>query len=217
MYKLIIKLTTLRYEVKYMWPGVIEQTANGRENYDLPSRLLKDRIILVQGEIEDSMATSIVAQLLFLEAQDPTKEISMYINSPGGSVTAGLSITDTMNFIKAPVTTIVMGLAASMGTIIAASGEKGHRFMLPNAEYLIHQPMGGAAGGTQQTDMAIIAEQLTKTRAKLNKILADASGKDLKTIGRDTERDNWMSAEETLEYGFIDGILTKSGEKPATK
>ncbi|QXC54350.1 ATP-dependent Clp protease proteolytic subunit [Leuconostoc mesenteroides] len=200
-----------------MWPGVIEQTANGRENYDLPSRLLKDRIILVQGEIEDSMATSIVAQLLFLEAQDPTKEISMYINSPGGSVTAGLSITDTMNFIKAPVTTIVMGLAASMGTIIAASGEKGHRFMLPNAEYLIHQPMGGAAGGTQQTDMAIIAEQLTKTRAKLNKILADASGKDLKTIGRDTERDNWMSAEETLEYGFVDGILTKSGEKPATK
>lgn len=200
-----------------MWPGVIEQTANGRENYDLPSRLLKDRIILVQGEIEDSMATSIVAQLLFLEAQDPTKEISMYINSPGGSVTAGLSITDTMNFIKAPVTTIVMGLAASMGTIIAASGEKGHRFMLPNAEYLIHQPMGGAAGGTQQTDMAIIAEQLTKTRAKLNKILADASGKDLKTIGRDTERDNWMSVEETLEYGFIDGILTKSGEKPATK
>lgn len=200
-----------------MWPGVIEQTANGRENYDLPSRLLKDRIILVQGEIEDSMATSIVAQLLFLEAQDPTKEISMYINSPGGSVTAGLSITDTMNFIKAPVTTIVMGLAASMGTIIAASGEKGHRFMLPNAEYLIHQPMGGAAGGTQQTDMAIIAEQLTKTRAKLNKILADASGKDLKVIGRDTERDNWMSAEETLEYGFIDGILTRSGEKPATK
>ena len=200
-----------------MWPGVIEQTANGRENYDLPSRLLKDRIILVQGEIEDSMATSIVAQLLFLEAQDPTKEISMYINSPGGSVTAGLSITDTMNFIKAPVTTIVMGLAASMGTIIAASGEKGHRFMLPNAEYLIHQPMGGAAGGTQQTDMAIIAEQLTKTRAKLNKILADASGKDLKVIGRDTERGNWMSAEETLEYGFIDGILTKSGEKPATK
>lgn len=200
-----------------MWPGVIEQTANGRENYDLPSRLLKDRIILVQGEVEDSMATSIVAQLLFLEAQDPNKEISMYINSPGGSVTAGLSITDTMNFIKAPVTTIVMGLAASMGTVIAASGEKGHRYMLPNAEYLIHQPMGGAAGGTQQTDMAIIAEQLTKTRAKLNKILADASGKDLDQIAHDTERDNWMSAEETLEYGFIDGILTKSGDKPISK
>ncbi len=200
-----------------MWPGFIQQTANGRESYDLPSRLLKDRIVLVQGEIEDSIATSIVAQLLFLEAQDPTKEISMYINSPGGSVTAGLSITDTMNFIKAPVTTIVMGLAASMGTIIASSGEKGHRFMLPNAEYLIHQPMGGAAGGTQQTDMAIIAEQLTKTRAKLNRILADASGKDLETIAHDTERDYWMSAEETLEYGFIDGILTKSGEKPVVK
>ncbi|ACA82221.1 MULTISPECIES: ATP-dependent Clp protease proteolytic subunit [Leuconostoc] len=200
-----------------MWPGVIEQTANGRESYDLPSRLLKDRIVLVQGEVEDSMATSIVAQLLFLEAQDPTKEISMYINSPGGSVTAGLSITDTMNFIKAPVTTIVMGLAASMGTIIASSGEKGHRFMLPNAEYLIHQPMGGAVGGTQQTDMAIIAEQLTKTRDKLNKILADASDRDLETIARDTERDHWMSAEETLAYGFIDGILTKSGEKPTTK
>ena len=200
-----------------MWPGVIEQTANGRENYDLPSRLLKDRIILVQGEVEDSMATSIVAQLLFLEAQDPNKEISMYINSPGGSVTAGLSITDTMNFIKAPVTTIVMGLAASMGTIIAASGEKGHRYMLPNAEYLIHQPMGGAAGGTQQTYMAIIAEQFTKTRAKLNKILADASGKDLDQIAHDTERDNWMSAEETLEYGFIDCILTKSGDKPISK
>lgn len=199
-----------------MWPGVIEQTANGSESYDLPSRLLKDRIILVQGEVEDSMATSIVAQLLFLEAQDPDKEISMYINSPGGSVTAGLSITDTMNFIKAPVTTIVMGLAASMGTIIASSGEKGHRYMLPNAEYLIHQPMGGAAGGTQQSDMAIIAEQLTKTRKKLNKILADNSGKDLKTIARDTERDYWMSAEETLKYGLIDGIMEKAGEKPVT-
>jgi len=200
-----------------MWPGVFEQTANGRESYDLPSRLLKDRIVLVQGEIEDSMATSIAAQLLFLEAQDPTKEISMYINSPGGSVTAGLSITDTMNFIKAPVTTIVMGLAASMGTIIDSSGEKGHRFMLPNAEYLIHQPMGGAGGGTQQTDMAIIAKQLTKTREKLNKILANASGKDLETIAHDTERDYWMSAEETLEYGLIDGILTKAGEKPVIK
>jgi ATP-dependent Clp protease protease subunit len=200
-----------------MWPGVIEQTANGRESYDLPSRLLKDRIILVQGEVEDHMATSIVAQLLFLEAQDPDKEISMYINSPGGSVTAGLSIVDTMNFIKAPITTIVMGLAASMGTIIASSGTKGKRFMLPNAEYLIHQPMGGAGAGTQQTDMAIIAEQLTKTRNKLNKILADNSGQDLDTIARDTERDRWMSAEETLNYGLIDGILTKSGEQPQVK
>lgn len=196
---------------------VVEKTPNGVEQYDLPSRLLKDRIITVNGQVEPNMAMSVTQQLLFLEAQDQTKPIVMYINSPGGSVTDGLMITDTMNYIKSPVYTVVVGLAASMGTIIAASGEKGHRFMLPNAEYLIHQPMGGAAGGTQQTDMAIIAEQLTKTRAKLNKILADASGKDLKVIGRDTERDNWMSAEETLEYGFIDGILTKSGEKPATK
>ncbi|HEY4399102.1 MAG TPA: ATP-dependent Clp protease proteolytic subunit [Lactobacillaceae bacterium] len=200
-----------------MWPGVIEQTANGREQYDLPSRLLKDRIVLVQGEVEDHMATSIVAQLLFLDAQDPDKEISMYINSPGGSVTAGLAIVDTMNFIKAPITTIVMGLAASMGTIIASSGTKGQRYMLPNAEYLIHQPMGGAGAGTQQTDMAIIAEQLTKTRNKLNKILADNSGQDLETIERDTERDRWMSAEETLNYGLIDGILTKAGDEPQKK
>ena len=200
-----------------MWPGVIEQTANGRESYDLPSRLLKDRIILVQGEVEDQMATSIVAQLLFLEAQDSDKEISMYINSPGGSVTAGLAIVDTMRFIKAPVTTIVMGLAASMGTIIASSGTKGKRFMLPNAEYLIHQPMGGAAGGTQQTDMAIIAQQLTKTRERLNKILSENSGQPLEQIRTDTERDYWMSAEETLDYGLIDGILTQSGEMPVTK
>ncbi|MBU7455111.1 ATP-dependent Clp protease proteolytic subunit [Leuconostoc fallax] len=200
-----------------MWPGVIEQTANGRESYDLPSRLLKDRIILVQGEVEDQMATSIVAQLLFLEAQDSDKEISMYINSPGGSVTAGLAIVDTMRFIKAPVTTIVMGLAASMGTIIASSGTKGKRFMLPNAEYLIHQPMGGAAGGTQQTDMAIIAQQLTKTRERLNKILSENSGQPLEQIRNDTERDYWMSAEETLDYGLIDGILTQSGEMPVTK
>lgn len=200
-----------------MWPGVIEQTANGRESYDLPSRLLKDRIILVQGEVEDQMATSIVAQLLFLEAQDSEKEISMYINSPGGSVTAGLAIVDAMNYIKAPVTTIVMGLAASMGTIIASSGTKGKRFILPNAEYLIHQPMGGAGAGTQQTDMAIIAEQLTKTRNKLNKILAENSGKTIEEIAHDTERDNWMSAEETLEYGLVDGILTKAGEDPKVK
>lgn len=193
-----------------MWPGVIEQTANGRESYDLPSRLLRDRIILVQGEVEDQMATSIVAQLLFLDAQDSDKDIYMYINSPGGSVTAGLAIVDTMNFIKSDVQTIVMGLAASMGTIIASSGTKGKRFMLPNAEYLIHQPMGGAGGGTQQTDMAIIAEQLTKTRNKLNKILADNSGQKLDRIKVDTERDHWMDAKETLDYGFIDEIMVNS-------
>jgi ATP-dependent Clp protease protease subunit len=195
-----------------MWPGVIEQTANGRESYDLPSRLLRDRIILVQGQVEDQMATSIVAQLLFLDAQDSTKDIYMYINSPGGSVTAGLAIVDTMNFIKSDVQTIVMGLAASMGTIIASSGTKGKRYMLPNAEYLIHQPMGGAPGGTQQTDMAIIAEQLTKTRNKLNKILSDNSGQKIDWIKDNTERDNWMDADETLKYGFIDGIMVNDNK-----
>ena len=200
-----------------MWPGVIEQTANGRESYDLPSRLLRDRIILVQGQVEDQMATSIVAQLLFLDAQDSTKDIYMYINSPGGSVTAGLAIVDTMNFIKSDIQTIVMGLAASMGTIIASSGTKGKRFMLPNAEYLIHQPMGGAAGGTQQTDMAIIAEQLTKTRDKLNKILADNSGQKLDRIKVDTERDRWMDAQETKDYGFIDEIMINSDKLPKKK
>lgn len=187
---------------------VVEKTPNGVEQYDLPSRLLKDRIITVNGQVEPNMAMSVTQQLLFLEAQDQTKPIVMYINSPGGSVTDGLMITDTMNYIKSPVYTVVVGLAASMGTIIAASGEKGHRFMLPNAEYLIHQPMGGAAGGTQQTDMAIIARHLDNTRVKLNTILSNASGKDMDTIAHDTERDNWMSAQETLEYGFIDDILT---------
>ena len=187
---------------------VVEKTPNGVEQYDLPSRLLKDRIITVNGQVEPNMAMSVTQQLLFLEAQDQTKPIVMYVNSPGGSVTDGLMITDTMNYIKSPVYTVVVGLAASMGTIIAASGEKGHRFMLPNAEYLIHQPMGGAAGGTQQTDMAIIARHLDNTRVKLNTILSNASGKDMDTIAHDTERDNWMSAQETLEYGFIDDILT---------
>lgn len=187
---------------------VVEKTPNGVEQYDLPSRLLKDRIITVNGQVEPNMAMSVTQQLLFLEAQDQTKPIVMYVNSPGGSVTDGLMITDTMNYIKSPVYTVVVGLAASMGTIIAASGEKGHRFMLPNAEYLIHQPMGGAAGGTQQTDMAIIARHLDNTRVKLNTILSNASGKDMDTIAHDTERDNWMSAQETLKYGFIDDILT---------
>ncbi|MHA5114000.1 ATP-dependent Clp protease proteolytic subunit [Oenococcus oeni] len=190
-----------------MWPGVIEQTANGRESYDLPSRLLKDRIILVQGEVEDQMATSIVAQLLFLDAQDPNKDIYMYINSPGGSVTAGMAIVDTMNFIRSDVQTIVMGMAASMATIIASSGTKGKRFMLPNAEYLIHQPMGGAGAGTQQTDMSIIADQLLKTRKRLNNILKENSGKPIEEIEKDTERDHWMDSKETLDYGLIDKIL----------
>ena len=193
-------------------PTVIEQTSQGERAYDIYSRLLKDRIVMVQGQVEDTMANAIVAQLLFLDAQVNTKDIYMYINTPGGSVSAGLAIVDTMNFIKSPVQTIVMGVAASMGTIIASSGTKGKRFMLPNAEYMIHQPMGGTGGGTQQTDMAIAAQHLLKTRERLEQILADNSGQSLDKIHTDAERDNWMTAEETLEYGFIDAIMTRINE-----
>lgn len=196
-----------------MIPVVIEQTSRGERSYDIYSRLLKDRIIMLTGPVEDNMANSIIAQLLFLDAQDPTKDIYLYVNTPGGSVSAGLAIVDTMNFIKADVQTIVMGTAASMGTIIASSGTKGKRFMLPNAEYLIHQPMGGTGGGTQQTDMAIAAEHLLKTRNKLEKILAENSGKTVKQIHKDAERDYWMSAEETLAYGFIDQIMYNTKTK----
>ncbi|MFI3086910.1 ATP-dependent Clp protease proteolytic subunit [Streptococcus sp. 2022WUSS037] len=197
----------------FMIPVVIEQTSRGERSYDIYSRLLKDRIIMLTGPVEDNMANSIIAQLLFLDAQDPTKDIYLYVNTPGGSVSAGLAIVDTMNFIKADVQTIVMGTAASMGTIIASSGAKGKRFMLPNAEYMIHQPMGGTGGGTQQTDMAIAAEHLLKTRNKLEKILADNSGKTVKQIHKDAERDYWMSAEETLTYGFIDQIMDNTKVK----
>ncbi|HEM4129775.1 ATP-dependent Clp protease proteolytic subunit [Streptococcus suis] len=196
-----------------MIPVVIEQTSRGERSYDIYSRLLKDRIIMLTGPVEDNMANSIIAQLLFLDAQDPTKDIYLYVNTPGGSVSAGLAIVDTMNFIKADVQTIVMGTAASMGTIIASSGAKGKRFMLPNAEYMIHQPMGGTGGGTQQTDMAIAAEHLLKTRNKLEKILADNSGKTVKQIHKDAERDYWMTAEETLAYGFIDQIMDNTKTK----
>ncbi|MFZ2952077.1 ATP-dependent Clp protease proteolytic subunit [Streptococcus sp. VTCC 12905] len=198
---------------KFMIPVVIEQTSRGERSYDIYSRLLKDRIIMLTGPVEDNMANSIIAQLLFLDAQDPTKDIYLYVNTPGGSVSAGLAIVDTMNFIKADVQTIVMGTAASMGTIIASSGTKGKRFMLPNAEYLIHQPMGGTGGGTQQTDMAIAAEHLLNTRNKLEKILAENSGKTVKQIHKDAERDYWMSAEETLAYGFIDQIMYNTKTK----
>jgi ATP-dependent Clp protease, proteolytic subunit ClpP len=190
-------------------PTVIEQTSRGERAYDIYSRLLKDRIIMVQGPVEDGMANAIVAQLLFLDAQGHD-DIYMYINTPGGSVSAGLAIVDTMNFIKSDVQTIVMGVAASMGTIIASSGAKGKRSMLPNAEYMIHQPMGGTGGGTQQTDMAIAAEHLLKTRHNLEQILADNSGQPLDKVHADAERDNWMSAQETLDYGFIDTIVSKS-------
>ncbi|WP_170242100.1 ATP-dependent Clp protease proteolytic subunit [Streptococcus suis] len=196
-----------------MIPVVIEQTSRGERSYDIYSRLLKDHIVMLTGPVEDNMANSIIAQLLFLDAQDPTKDIYLYVNTPGGSVSAGLAIVDTMNFIKADVQTIVMGTAASMGTIIASSGAKGKRFMLPNAEYMIHQPMGGTGGGTQQTDMAIAAEHLLKTRNKLEKILADNSGKTVKQIHKDAERDYWMTAEETLAYGFIDQIMDNSKTK----
>ncbi|NGL83961.1 ATP-dependent Clp protease proteolytic subunit [Streptococcus equi] len=190
-----------------MIPVVIEQTSRGERSYDIYSRLLKDRIIMLTGPVEDNIANSVIAQLLFLDAQDNTKDIYLYVNTPGGSVSAGLAIVDTMNFIKADVQTIVMGMAASMGTVIASSGAKGKRFMLPNAEYMIHQPMGGTGGGTQQTDMAIAAEHLLKTRHRLEKILAQNAGKTIKQIHKDAERDYWMSAEETLAYGFIDEIM----------
>ena len=193
-----------------MIPVVIEQTSRGERSYDIYSRLLKDRIIMLTGPVEDNMANSVIAQLLFLDAQDNTKDIYLYVNTPGGSVSAGLAIVDTMNFIKSDVQTIVMGVAASMGTIIASSGAKGKRFMLPNAEYLIHQPMGGAGSGTQQTDMAIVAEHLLRTRNTLEKILAENSGKSVDQIHKDAERDYWMSAQETLEYGFIDEIMENS-------
>ena len=193
-----------------MIPVVIEQTSRGERSYDIYSRLLKDRIIMLTGPVEDNMANSIIAQLLFLDAQDNTKDIYLYVNTPGGSVSAGLAIVDTMNFIKSDVQTIVMGVAASMGTIIASSGTKGKRFMLPNAEYLIHQPMGGAGNGTQQTDMAIVAEHLLRTRNNLESILAKNSGKPVEQIHKDAERDYWMSAKETLDYGFIDEIMENS-------
>ncbi len=193
-----------------MIPVVIEQPSRGERSYDIYSRLLKDRIIMLTGPVEDNMANSVIAQLLFLDAQDNTKDIYLYVNTPGGSVSAGLAIVDTMNFIKSDVQTIVMGVAASMGTIIASSGAKGKRFMLPNAEYLIHQPMGGAGSGTQQTDMAIVAEHLLRTRNTLEKILAENSGKSVEQIHKDAERDYWMSAQETLEYGFIDEIMENS-------
>ena len=197
----------------YLVPTVIEQSSRGERAYDIYSRLLKDRIIMLTGQVEDGMANSIIAQLLFLDAQDSTKDIYLYINTPGGSVSAGLAIVDTMNFIKSDVQTIVMGIAASMGTIIASSGTKGKRFMLPHAEYMIHQPMGGTGGGTQQTDMAIAAEHLLKTRRTLEKILAENSGQSKEKVHADAERDNWMTAQETLDYGFIDEIMEANSLK----
>ncbi len=186
-------------------PYVIEQTSRGERSYDIYSRLLKERIIFLGEEVNDVTASLIVAQLLFLESEDPGKDINFYINSPGGSVTAGMAIYDTMNYIKCDVSTICIGMAASMGAFLLSGGTKGKRFALPNAEVMIHQPSGGAKG--QATDIKIVADNIIKTRRKLNEILAANTGKPLEVIEVDTERDFYMSAEEAREYGIIDGLL----------
>ncbi|MFV4928924.1 ATP-dependent Clp protease proteolytic subunit [Lactobacillus delbrueckii] len=191
-------------------PTVIEQTARGERAYDIYSRLLKDRIIMLSGEVNDQMANSIIAQLLFLDAQDNTKDIYMYINSPGGVITSGMAIVDTMNFIKSPVSTIATGMAASMASIILAEGEKGKRFALLHATVLIHQPLGGAQG--QATEIQIAAEEILKTRKMINEILAKDSGQDIETIKRDTERDHYMTAQEAKDYGLIDDIMVNQNK-----
>ena len=188
-------------------PYVIEQNSRGERSYDIYSRLLKDRIIFLGEEINDATASVVVAQLLFLESEDPGKDIHMYINSPGGSVTAGMAIYDTMNYVKCDVSTTCIGMAASMGAFLLAGGAKGKRYALPNAEIMIHQPSGGAQG--QATDIKIVADHILKTRTKLNKILAENTGQDLSVIEVDTERDNYMSAEEAKAYGLIDEVIIK--------
>ena len=187
-------------------PYVIEQTSRGERNYDIYSRLLKDRIIFLGEEVNETTASLTVAQLLFLESEDPGKDIQLYINSPGGMVTAGLAIYDTMQYIKCDVSTICIGMAASMGAFLLSGGTKGKRMALPNSEIMIHQPSGGAQG--QATEIKIVAEQILKTKRKLNEILAANTGKPLEQIEIDTERDNYMSAEEALAYGLIDGVVT---------
>lgn len=186
-------------------PYVVEQTARGERQYDIFSRLLIDRIVMLHDEVNDATASIIVAQLLFLEGQDPEKDISLYINSPGGSVTAGMAIYDTMNYIKCDVSTICIGMAASMGSFLLAAGAKGKRMALPNSEIMIHQPSGGARG--QASDMKIHTEHILKTRNHLNQILADKTGQPIDIIERDTDRDNFMSAQEALEYGLIDKVI----------
>lgn len=188
-------------------PTVIEQTSRGERAYDIYSRLLKDRIILLGSAIDDNVANSIVAQLLFLAAEDPEKDISLYINSPGGSITAGMAIYDTMNFIKPNVSTICIGMAASMGAFLLQAGEKGKRFALPNAEIMIHQPLGGTQG--QASDIKIHAERIIKMREKLNQIMAENTGQPLEVIERDTERDYFMSADQAKDYGLIDKVMTR--------
>ena len=186
-------------------PVVVEQTNRGERSYDIYSRLLKDRIVFLGGEIDDDLANIIVAQLLFLEMDDPDQDISLYINSPGGSVTAGMAIYDTMRYLKCEVSTLCIGMAASMGAFLLAAGAKGKRKALPNAEIMIHQPSGGARG--QATDIAIQAEQIQKTKKKMNQLLSEMTGQPLETIAKDVERDNYMDADEALKYGLIDEII----------
>ena len=188
-------------------PYVIEQTSRGERSYDIYSRLLKERIIFLGEEVNETTASLIVAQLLFLESEDPGKDIQFYINSPGGSVTAGMAIYDTMNYVKCDVSTLCMGMAASMGAFLLSGGTKGKRLALPNAEIMIHQPSGGARG--QETEIRIVAENILKTRNKLNEILAANTGKSVEEISRDTERDNYMTAQEAVAYGLIDSVVEK--------
>lgn len=188
-------------------PVVVEQTGNGERSYDIYSRLLKDRIIFIDQQVDEHLASIVVAQLLFLEAEDPEKDINIYINSPGGMVTAGLAILDTMNYVKPDISTICVGLAASMGAVLLSAGTKGKRYALPNAEIMIHQPLGGAQG--QASDIKIQADWMMNTKERLNHILAENTGKDLSIIEQDTDRDNFMYADEAVEYGLIDRVLKK--------
>ena len=191
-------------------PYVVEQTSRGERSYDIFSRLLKERIVFLGEEVNETTASLVVAQLLFLEAEDPDKDIHLYINSPGGSVTAGMAIYDTMNFIKCDVSTVCIGMAASMGAFLLAGGAKGKRYALPNAEIMIHQQLGGAQG--QATEIEIAAKHILRTKEKLNRILAENTGKDIEVIAADTERDNWKTAEEAKEYGLIDAIFTSHSD-----
>jgi len=188
-------------------PYVVEQTNRGERSYDIFSRLLNDRIIVLSDEVNDTTASIVVAQLLFLEGQDPDKDISLYINSPGGSVTAGMAIYDTMQYIKCDVSTICMGMAASMGAFLLSAGAKGKRYALPNSEIMIHQPLGGARG--QATEIKIVADHILKTREKLNRILAENTGRSIEEIARDTERDNYLTAQEAMEYGLVDKVIDR--------
>ncbi len=199
----------------HLIPTVIEQTNRGERAYDIYSRLLKDRIIMLGTAIDDTVANSVVAQLLFLAAEDPDKDISLYINSPGGSITAGMAIYDTMQFIKPDVSTICIGMAASMGAFLLTAGAKGKRFALPNSEVMIHQPLGGTQG--QATDIQIHAKRIIQMREKLNEIMAERSGQPIEVINRDTERDNFMSAEQAREYGLIDKVITTSAATETKK